>query len=269
MITLREGSSGPEVTQLQEALKTNGFDPGNIDGAFGPGTEAALISFQRSEGLVPDGIGGPLTLAALGMAEAPAPGASLIDVTDRVTVGQVSKMCPGAPLGNIKEHLPTVLQSLKKRALGDRRMILMAIATIRAETGRFEPISEYKSKYNTSPNGHPFDLYDNRKNLGNRGKPDGSSYKGRGFVQLTGRANYTKFSGELGLDDRLVLNPELANDPVIAADLLSLFLKSKEKQIRAALDDDDLGQARKLVNGGSHGLHEFMDSYRTGQAIID
>ena len=66
-----------------------------------------------------------------------------------------------------------------------------------------------------------------------------------------------------------MLNPELANDPVIAADLLSLFLKSKEKQIRAALDDDDLGQARKLVNGGSHGLNEFVESYRTGQAIID
>jgi putative chitinase len=268
MQTLKEGWSGPEIKKLQEALKEKGFDPGNIDGSFGPGTEAAVIAFQRSEGLVPDGIAGMRTLAALGMAAAPQPEDLLKDITDRVTVAQVSKMCPGAPLGNIKEYLPNVLGALKKQNLGDKRMILMAIGTIRAETGRFEPLSEFKSRFNTSPNGHPFGLYDNRKDLGNRGRPDGNSFKGRGFVQLTGRANYTRFSKELGRGDDLVQNPELANDPEIAADLLALFLKSKEAAIRAALDDNDLAHARRFVNGGSHGLPEFKDAYQTGSAII-
>lgn len=269
MKTSREGSSGPEVTQLQECLKERGFDPGNIDGIFGAGTEAAVIAFQRSEGLVPDGIAGPRTLAALGMMEPLAPDAMLVDITGRITVAQVAKMCPGAPIGNIKAHLPRVLHALTKRGLGDKRMILMAIATIRAETGRFESIGEYRSRFNSSPNGHPFDLYDNRKDLGNRGDPDGRSFKGRGFVQLTGRANYTEFSRELGLGDRLVQDPELANDPEIAADLLALFLQSKEAKIRAALDADDLARARKLVNGGSHGLAEFTESYRIGSAILE
>ncbi|MGB0127401.1 MAG: peptidoglycan-binding protein [Rhodocyclaceae bacterium] len=269
MASLKEGSSGPDVEQLQNQLKAKGFDPGFVDGQFGPGTEAAVIAFQKSEGLAADGVAGPGTLAALGLAVAQSAEEPPENITDKVTTNFVSKMCPGAPVGNIKEHLPKVLQALRERGLGDRNMVLMAIGTIRAETGRFEPLNEFKSRFNTSPNGHPFDLYDNRRDLGNRGKPDGSAFKGRGFVQLTGRANYQKFSEQLGLGRGLIDNPELANDPKIAADLLALFIKSKEAAIRDALSDGDLARARKLVNGGSHGLAEFTESYRIGKAILD
>jgi peptidoglycan L-alanyl-D-glutamate endopeptidase CwlK len=58
--------------------------------------------------------------------------------------------------------------------------ILSAIATICAETEGFAPIGEYFSRYNASPNGHPFDLHDNCKDLGYRGPPDGAAFKGRG-----------------------------------------------------------------------------------------
>jgi len=255
------------VSTLQQSLKEKGFDPGVVDGQFGPGTEAAVIAFQKSEGLAADGIAGPQTLAMLGSEPMP-PDQELQDITDEVTVDQVAKMCPFAPLGNIKTYLPDVLSALSERALGDKAMVLMAIGTIRAETGGFEPISEFRSRFNTSPNGHPFDLYDNRKDLGNRGEPDGSSFKGRGFIQLTGRANYQKFSGLLGLGNDLVDNPELANDAKIAADLLALFLKDKETRIRNALLDGDLAGARKLVNGGNHGLIEFSEAYRIGDALL-
>lgn len=267
MTNLKEGSSGPEVEALQQRLKGKGFDPGAIDGKFGHGTEAALMAFQKSEGLSADGIAGPSTLAKLAGQPMP-PAQPPHDITDQVTVNQVAKMCPAAPLGNIKKYLPDVLTALKQRGLGDKHMVLMAIGTIRAETGRFEPLSEFKSRFNSSPNGHPFDLYDGRKDLGNRGEPDGNSFKGRGFVQLTGRANYQKFSGQLGLGNSLVDNPELANDPKVAADLLALFLKDREARIRDALLDDDLKTARKAVNGGSHGLIEFSEAYRVGNAII-
>jgi len=266
MATLKEGASGPEVSQLQEKLKEQGFDPGAIDSKFGPGTEAAVIAFQKSEGLAADGIAGPQTMAKLGFAVAPS--APLDDITDRVQVDEVSKMCPGAPLGNIKRFLPNVLGALRKFELGDKAMVLMAIATIRAETGRFEPLSEGRSRFNTSPNGHPFDLYDNRRDLGNQGRPDGNDFKGRGFVQLTGRANYQKFSEQLGLGDELVTNPGEANDPQTASDLLALFLKDKEARIREALSDGDLRTARKLVNGGSHGLDDFSESYKIGNALL-
>src|SRR5438034_2244094 len=65
MPTLKQGSSGPDVTNLQQKLKDLGFDPNGVDGNFGPGTRAAVIAFQQSKGLQADGIAGPATMAAL------------------------------------------------------------------------------------------------------------------------------------------------------------------------------------------------------------
>ncbi|MDO1559782.1 TIGR02594 family protein [Brevundimonas sp. 2R-24] len=56
------------VLQLQAALLTHGFDPGPLDGALGPRTRAAIRAFQTAAGLQPDGVAGPLTLGALGLA---------------------------------------------------------------------------------------------------------------------------------------------------------------------------------------------------------
>jgi peptidoglycan L-alanyl-D-glutamate endopeptidase CwlK len=139
-------------------------------------------------------------------------------------------MFPQTTIGNIKTNLPFVLQAMHNAGIGDKPMLLMALGTIRAETASFEPISEGRSRFNTSPNGHPFDLYDNRRDLGNRGEPDGDRYKGRGFVQLTGRAHYTTFSAQLGMGTELVDHPDKANDPTIASQLLALFLKDKEQR---------------------------------------
>lgn len=65
MPTLRQGSSGPDVTDLQQKLKDLGFDPKGVDGHFGPGTRDAVMDFQQSKGLQADGLAGPNTLAAL------------------------------------------------------------------------------------------------------------------------------------------------------------------------------------------------------------
>ena len=67
MSVLREGSSGSEVAKLQAQLQEVGFNPGRIDGSFGPATEAAVLAFQKSVGLLADGIAGPRTLGALGL----------------------------------------------------------------------------------------------------------------------------------------------------------------------------------------------------------
>src|SRR5690242_8502037 len=147
-------------------------------------------------------------------------------------------------------------------------MVLMALATIRAETESFEPISEMQSRFNTSPAGNPFDLYDNRKDLGNTGPPDGERFRGRGFIQLTGRANYQFHGAAIGLGNQLIDNPDLANDPQIAARLLTSFLKSHEVAIKQALLDADLRRARQLVNGGSAGLDRFADGYQIGDRLI-
>ncbi len=64
---LRRGSRGPQVSRLQARLQELGFDPGPIDGIFGPQTERAVIAFQRHRGLTADGIVGPQTRQALGI----------------------------------------------------------------------------------------------------------------------------------------------------------------------------------------------------------
>lgn len=171
------------------------------------------------------------------------------------------------PRCHIEMYLPLILTALEKVNLGDRDMILMALSTIRAESAGFVPISEFPSRYNTTPGKHPFDLYDFRSDLGNNAVGDGAKYKGRGFIQLTGKANYKQYSQRLGLGDRLLINPELANNPAIATDLLAYFLKDRENLIRQDLAKSDLRAARKRVNGGSHGLQQFITAFHTGIGI--
>jgi len=65
MTTLQSGSRGDEVRQLQELLKVAGFDPGTIDGIFGPKTQAALRSYQEAQGLPVTGIANDEVWAAL------------------------------------------------------------------------------------------------------------------------------------------------------------------------------------------------------------
>ena len=203
----------------------------------------------------------------------PRAGSAAGSVTGRVTPEIVSKMFPATPLKNIRQNLPSVLHALDEVALGDKHMVLMALGTIRAETAGFEPISEFQSRFNTDPGQHPFNKYDNRADLGNKGAPDGASFKGRGFVQLTGRSNYTRLSKELNMGDRLVTHPELGNDQTVAAKILARFLKDHEAKIRALLSTEpptrqQLTKARAVVNGGTHGADVFIEAYQTGDKLI-
>jgi putative chitinase len=263
METLREGSCGDAVVALQQLLAGRGFSPGAADGDFGPGTEAAVLAFQQSQGLLADGIVGRRTAEALGVA---APELPPLPGMPAVTVSVASRMVPGAPLDNIVANLPLVLGALDEAQLTAAAMVLTAIATIRVETGRFAPIGEYVSRYNTSPGGEPFDLYDFRDDLGNGAAGDGARYKGRGFVQLTGKANYRYFGEKVGID--LIADPDQANEPGAAAKLLAAFLKAKEIRIKQALAGGDFATARRAVNGGTHGLADFTESYKTGLALL-
>ena len=198
-------------------LKAAGFSPGLIDGDCGAGTEAALMAYQRSADLLADGLGGPRTLKALGLARSD----KLESAIDRFSLQVVAQIFAGAPLSNVRNHLPVVLGAMEAAGLVDRTMLLMALCTIRAETAGFAPINEGISRYNTSPRGHEFDLYDARNDLGNSKAPDGERFKGRGFIQLTGRSNDDTCGRRLAVP--LVAQPELANDPIIAAQILCCF----------------------------------------------
>jgi hypothetical protein len=186
------------------------------------------------------------------------------DILDLCTPELVAKMFPSTRKANIAANLPFVINGLRARSLTDRPMALMALATIRAETEGFVPISEGRSRFNTRRT--PFDLYEGRADLGNNQRGDGPRFKGRGYVQLTGRSNYTRISSQVGAN--LVAEPDLANDPTLAGLILAQFLKNKEGRIRSALANRNLRLARRLVNGGSHGLPRFVDAFERGERAL-
>jgi peptidoglycan hydrolase-like protein with peptidoglycan-binding domain len=64
--TVQEGSSGADVTLLQQRLTTLGYYKGTVDGSFGAGTKSAVVAFQQAKGITPaDGVVGPTTWQAL------------------------------------------------------------------------------------------------------------------------------------------------------------------------------------------------------------
>ena len=105
------------------------------------------------------------------------------------------------------------------------------------------------------------DKYRSKENrTGNTQEGDAAKYKGRGFIQLTGKANYAEFSKLTGLD--LVNNPELAANPEVAAKIAVAFYKRRGADKLANVGD--LTGAREKVNGGVIGLEEsntFTEQY--------
>jgi hypothetical protein len=206
-------------------------------------------------------------------APAPAPkpaptDAALPGALGAIDAKQVKQMFPATPISAIQANLPFVLAGLAAEKLTDKPMALMALSTIRAETAGFVPIDEGKSRFNTK--NAPFDLYEPGtgpgKRIGNTQTGDGAKFKGRGYVQLTGRSNYKTIGAQIGVD--LIADPAKANDPAVAGRILARFIKNHEKAVRAALARNDLAAARKLVNGGSHGLADFEDAFKRGQAAL-
>ena len=179
--------------------------------------------------------------------------------TEALNVGVVCRLFPATKPANIARYLPYVEAALGAAGLTDRAMVLGALGTIRAETEGFVPISEFQSKYNTPPGGAPFSLYDTRRDIGNSERGDGARYRGRGFVQLTGKSNYQTYQSRLEV--ALVATPDLANAPEVAAVVLAQFLLDKAARFRTAVAAGDLRAARRLVNGGAHGLAMFKDVF--------
>ena len=248
---------------LHGRLADLGYNPAPFDDLRSQACRTAVLRFQQNEHLPDvDGIPGPDTFGAL--SERLLPDSNRPDDTDRFTLERVIPMFPDAIKANISMHLPLVLDALRMRKLGDLEMTLMALATIRAETAGFVPIDEFQSQYNTRSGGAPFGEYDHI--LGNQGPPDGSRYKGRGFIQLTGRNNYREIGRLINAD--LEGSPDLANDPATAAAILAEFLHRKKRRIRGCLLLDDLAGARRAVNGGSHGLDAFRNAYLTGLQLV-
>jgi putative chitinase len=96
------------------------------------------------------------------------------------------------------------------------------------------------------------------KTLGNKKVGDGARYKGRGYIQLTGRYNYKQAGAALGLP--LEANPELVEKPEVAAQVAVWFWKNR---VQPRVDDfGNTPQATKPINSGLKGLQDRKDKFQ-------
>ena len=242
MSVLKQGASGPEVTALQTALKQLGFDPNGTDGNFGPGTAAALIAFQKSKGLTPDGKAGPATMAALqaaaaggGGATAPGSGGGASATTGgaggtigaaagasatNLNLAALTGLLPASVIAQIPETAQKFgITSNLRLAHFLAQCALESIeftATVENLNYRAARLSQIFPKYfrgvdtnlyANNPAKIANRVYANRMGNGDEASGDGFKFRGRGYIQLTGRNNYASFTNFIGED--CVANPDL------------------------------------------------------------
>jgi len=104
------------------------------------------------------------------------------------------------------------------------------------------------------------------KKLGNKRKGDGELFKGRGFIQLTGRDNYTRASEQLFGDDRLVKKPELAGRPDIAAKIALWYWKNQVKPNVSNFNDTK--EVTRAINPGLSGLADRHNNFKEYMAKL-
>ena len=141
--------------------------------------------------------------------------------------------------------MTAILDEWDKRKLTDLRQLAYMLATAFHETAfTMQPITEYGSK-------SYFKKYDGRKDLGNTLPGDGYKFRGRGYVQLTGRYNYQKASTKIGVD--IVASPERALEPAIAAAIMFDGMIEGWFTGRKLFDyfnaKTDWRNARRIING--------------------
>ncbi|WP_193139374.1 MULTISPECIES: glycoside hydrolase family 19 protein [unclassified Meridianimarinicoccus] len=109
-------------------------------------------------------------------------------------------------------------------------------------------------------------VYGNRMGNGSEGSGDGWRYRGRGYIQLTGKSNYTNFGAAIGED--LVGNPDRAADPGIAWMVAVRYMASRKRSGKTCLqwaDESDDRMVTLVINGGTHGLVDR--ELRTAKAL--
>lgn len=108
--------------------------------------------------------------------------------------------------------------------------------------------------------------YEGRADLGNTEPGDGKRFKGRGLIQITGRANYAACSQALFNDDRLLQFPELLEDPRYAVHSACWFWQ--KHGLNELADKRDFRTITRRINGGFNGLAERTAFYETALNVF-
>lgn len=110
-------------------------------------------------------------------------------------------------------------------------------------------------------------VYSNRMGNGDRASGDGWKYIGRGYIQLTGKSNYTAFGKYIGVD--LVANPELVETKYPLTSAAWYFEVRKLWGIaEQGIDEETIKKITKLINGGTHGLADRISKTKTINSFL-
>ncbi len=261
-LPVRNGSRDPDpdsghglVAQVQRLVLVDD------DGYFGDVTEAAVSSFQKTHdatgarvppgtALAPTGVVNRATFNALEAADRAADDAEAAEGGGWLSTAEIAEAIDANATG-VARNWPRIARALRHAGMRSRAAKIAAAATVRVEVGSgFEPINEFGDEdYFTR-------MYEGREDLGNTEPGDGARYHGRGYIQLTGRANYRTYGDLLGLP--LEDEPSLALQPSVAARVLVEYFAQR------GVDDAARRRAWKLVrrkvNGGLNGWPLFKAS---------
>ena len=180
-----------------------------------------------------------------------------------ITEQQVLQILPnaGAKAG---VFVPGLNAAMSKYAIITRLRIAAFIAQIGHESGQLLYVRElgndqYLSKYDTGTLA---------ARLGNtpQADGDGQKYRGRGLIQVTGRANYEACSEALFGDSRLLNTPELLENPVYAA--LSAGWFWQKAGLNTLADKGDFLTITKRINGGTNGLADRQALYERALKVL-
>lgn len=170
---------------------------------------------------------------------------------------------------NVRDNWPVIASAMKACGQDSTLCFIGAMATVRVETGHFTPIAELGDKRYFQQ----YDLPPKKMELGNEQPGDGFRFRGRGYIQLTGRTNYTTMTKMLdavfGVAADLVNHPDNALQPTIASCIFADYWRDHHSHhirggkivdgitLKQACETKNWVKVRELVNGGHNGLQLF------------
>lgn len=173
-----------------------------------------------------------------------------------LTVHQLQSILTGAAARWVALYLPGLVAGMAARSIDTPMRQAHFVAQIGHESGHLRYNEEIASG----------ERYEGRADLGNTQPGDGRRFKGRGLIQLTGRANYTAYGTEIGRD--LLADPTpVATDPALAVDVACWFWATKG--LNALADADDIERVTRRINGGLNGLADRAVILDRAKAVLE
>jgi putative chitinase len=149
----------------------------------------------------------------------------------------------GAPAQTIAKYYNALIAAMRRYDINTPKRMKHFLAQIGHESGQLVWCSEFASG----------DAYEGRKGLGNTQPGDGRRFKGRGLIQITGRANYTAFSQASGTDYTTDTGATLLSTNAYTAVEASCWFW-KRHNLNNHADMDDFMAITRIINGGTNGL---------------